>query len=61
MSDVTLALAVLFPVLLLLGVPIYAALGITGLVVTWLTNVPLVFATQSILNGLDNFPLLAII
>ena len=60
MNDVALALAVLFPVLLLLGVPIYAALGITGLVVTWLTNTPLIFATQSILNGLDNFPLLAI-
>lgn len=60
MSDVALALAVLFPILLLLGVPIYAALGITGFMVTWLTNVPLIFATQSILNGLDNFPLLAI-
>lgn len=60
MSDVGWALVVLFPFLLLIGVPIYAALGITGLVVTYLTDFPLVFATQSILNGLDNFPLLAI-
>ena len=60
MSDVQLVLAVFFPVLLFLGVPIYAALGLTGLLVTWLTDSPLAFATQSILNGLDNFPLLAI-
>jgi C4-dicarboxylate transporter DctM subunit len=60
MSNVVLALSVLFPVLLLSGVPIYAALGITGLAVTWLTDIPLIFASQSILNGLDNFPLLAI-
>ncbi|WP_420393675.1 TRAP transporter large permease [Acuticoccus sp.] len=60
MSDVGWALAVLFPLLLLVGLPIYAALGITGLAVTWLTGTPLLFGTQSILNGLDNFPLLAI-
>jgi len=60
MSDVHLALLIFFPALLFLGVPIYASLGLTGLLVTWLTDSPLVFATQSILNGLDNFPLLAI-
>lgn len=60
MNAIYLVLGVLFPALLLLGVPIYAALGITGLIVTILTDTPLIFATQSILNGLDNFPLLAI-
>jgi len=59
-SDVGLVLAVVFPLLLLVGLPIYAALGITGLILTYLTNTPLLFGTQSILNGLDNFPLLAI-
>jgi C4-dicarboxylate transporter DctM subunit len=60
MSDVALVLAIVFPLLLLVGLPIYAALGITGLILTYLTNTPLLFGTQSILNGLDNFPLLAI-
>lgn len=60
MSDVHLILAVLFPLMLLAGIPIYAALGITGLVVSYWTDAPLVFATQNVLNGLDKFPLLAI-
>lgn len=60
MSDVHLILAVFFPALLIAGVPIYAALGITGLVVSYWTDAPLVFATQNVLNGLDKFPLLAI-
>lgn len=60
MSDVVLILIVVFPLLLLLGVPIYASLGITGLLVTYITDAPLVFATQNVLNGLDKFPLLAI-
>lgn len=60
MTDVHLILLVLFPFLLLMGLPIYAALGITGLVVSMMTDAPLVFATQNVLNGLDKFALLAI-
>lgn len=60
MSDIHLVLLVLFPLLLLIGLPIYAALGIAELSISYLTDSPLEFATQNILNGLDNFPLLAI-
>jgi len=60
MSEVHLILLILFPLLLIIGIPIYAALGITGLAVSYLTDAPLVFATQNVLNGLDKFALLAI-
>lgn len=60
MSDVVIVLLTLFPILLLIGLPIYAGLGITGLVISYMTDAPLVFATQNVLNGLDKFPLLAI-
>ncbi len=60
MNEVYLVLLVVFPLLLFLGIPIYAALGITGLAVSYLTDAPLVFATQNVLNGLDKFALLAI-
>tara|TARA_R110002049_G_scaffold308438_1_gene512467 strand:- start:508 stop:1803 length:1296 start_codon:yes stop_codon:yes gene_type:complete len=60
MSDIHLILLVVFPILLLIGLPIYAALGISGLAISYLTDSPLEFATQNVLNGLDNFPLLAI-
>lgn len=60
MTSVHLVLLVVFPALLLLGIPIYASLGIVGLILTVLIDTPLVFATQNVLNGLDKFPLLAI-
>ncbi len=60
MNEVYLILLVLFPLLLFLGIPIYAALGITGLTLSYVTDAPLVFATQNVLNGLDKFALLAI-
>lgn len=60
MNDVIFILTVLFPLMLILGLPIYVSLGITGLAISYLTDAPLVFATQNILNGLDQFPLLAI-
>ena len=60
MNDVILVLTIVFPLLLILGLPIYVSLGITGLVISYLTDAPLVFATQNVLNGLDQFPLLAI-
>lgn len=60
MSDAQLILAIAFPLMLLAGIPIYAALGITGLAVSYVTDAPLVFASQNVLNGLDKFALLAI-
>ena len=60
MNEVHLILLILFPTMLLLGFPIYAALGITGLAVSYVTDAPLDFATQNVLNGLDKFALLAI-
>ncbi|WP_280542350.1 TRAP transporter large permease [Chromohalobacter sp. 11-W] len=60
MTDVQLVLIILLPLLLLLGVPIYAAIGLTGFAATWLLGADLVFAAQSIFNGVDNFALLAI-
>jgi len=60
MNEIHLILILFFPFLLLLGIPIYAALGITGLTVSYMTDAPLIFATQNVLNGIDNFALLAI-
>lgn len=60
MSDAQLILAIAFPLMLLAGIPIYAALGITGLAVSYVIDAPLVFASQNVLNGLDKFALLAI-
>lgn len=60
MSNIQLALAVLFPLLLLLGVPIYVSLGLTGFAVAWLSDSPMAFASQTILNGVNQYPLLAI-
>jgi C4-dicarboxylate transporter DctM subunit len=60
MSEAQLILAIIFPLMLIGGIPIYAALGITGLAVSYVTDAPLVFASQNVLNGLDKFALLAI-
>ncbi|ARU90538.1 TRAP transporter large permease [Pseudomonas sp. M30-35] len=60
MSNVQLVLAIVLPLLLLLGVPIYAALGLTGFAAAYLLDAQLVFAPQAIFNGVDNFALLAI-
>ncbi|HEY5638035.1 MAG TPA: TRAP transporter large permease [Burkholderiales bacterium] len=60
MSATQLSLAVLFPALLVLGVPIYAALGLTGFAVAYFTDSPMLFASQTILNGVNQYPLLAI-
>lgn len=60
MSATQLSLAVLFPALLVLGVPIYVALGLTGFAVAYFTDSPMVFASQTILNGVNQYPLLAI-
>ncbi|GEN22928.1 hypothetical protein HCU01_08770 [Halomonas cupida] len=60
MTSVQMVLAVVLPLLLLLGVPIYAALGLTGFAAAYLMDAQLVFASQAIFNGVDNFALLAI-
>uniref|UniRef100_UPI004047EFB4 TRAP transporter large permease n=1 Tax=Yoonia sp. TaxID=2212373 RepID=UPI004047EFB4 len=60
MSDIQLVLMVLFPILLVVGVPIYVALGLTGFAAAYVTGSPLEVASQTILNGIDQFPLLAI-
>jgi C4-dicarboxylate transporter, DctM subunit len=60
MSDVQLILMILFPSLLLLGVPIYVALGLVGFAAAYISGSPIEVAAQSILNGIDKFPLLAI-
>ncbi|EDP61890.1 hypothetical protein BAL199_28830 [alpha proteobacterium BAL199] len=60
MSAVELILGVLFPALLVLGVPIYVALGLVGFAAAFATGSPMPVAAQSILNGVDKFPLLAI-
>lgn len=60
MSAVELILGVLFPALLVLGVPIYVALGLVGFAAAFATGSPIPVAAQSILNGVDKFPLLAI-
>ena len=60
MSDVHLILMILFPMLLVVGVPIYVALGLTGFAAAYVTGSPMQVSSQSILNGIDKFPLLAI-
>ncbi|MCC4308175.1 MAG: TRAP transporter large permease [Alcanivorax sp.] len=60
MTTVQWVLIIMLPALLLLGVPIYAALGLTGFAAAWFLGADLVFAAQSIFNGVDNFALLAI-
>lgn len=60
MSMLNLLLIFGLPVLLLIGVPIYAALGVVGLGAVYLQGTPILFSAQSVLNGVDNFPLLAI-
>lgn len=60
MSLTQIILYFVLPGLLLLGVPIYASLGLTGIFLSLALDAPLQFSTLNILNGLDNFPLLAI-
>jgi len=60
MTNVELILSFLFPVLLILGIPIYVSLGLVGFACAFVLDSPVAVAAQSILNGLDKFPLLAI-
>jgi tripartite ATP-independent transporter DctM subunit len=46
--------------LILIGVPVVAALGTVGLAQTWWDGLPLDAAAQSVYHGLDSFTLLAI-
>lgn len=60
MSAVEIILSFFFPALLILGVPIYVSLGLVGFAAAFVLDNPMAVAAQSILNGLDKFPLLAI-
>jgi C4-dicarboxylate transporter DctM subunit len=60
MTSTQWALAALFPALLIIGAPIYVSLGLVGLLVAFMTNSPMEFASASILNGVNKYPLLAI-
>ena len=53
MTPTQMTLAVLFPVLLTIGVPIYVSLGLTGFAVAYFTDSPMQFASQTILNGVN--------
>jgi tripartite ATP-independent transporter DctM subunit len=58
---VTLAVGFLgIVVLILIGVPVVAALGAVGLAQAWWDGLPLSAAAQSVYHGLDSFTLLAI-
>jgi C4-dicarboxylate transporter DctM subunit len=59
-TPVELILSFAFPALLILGVPIYVSLGLVGFACAFVLGTPVEVAAQSILNGLDKFPLLAI-
>lgn len=47
-------------VCIFIGVPIFMSLGIITLIVMTYTNIPLTMAAQSLYQGVDKFPLLAI-
>ena len=49
-----------FFVLLVMGLPIAIAIGLTVLVVLYTFDIPLIVATQRMLAGTDSFPLVAI-
>lgn len=52
--------ALVFVVCLLIGVPIFAALGVPALVELLMSPIPLASLAHSLFDGVDNFPLLAI-
>ena len=48
------------PICLILGIPIFISLGVVSLLALLQTNVPLAIIPQTIYEGMDQFPLLAI-
>ncbi len=55
-----LTLVVVFLVSLIVGLPVAICLGITSLVVLFISDVPLVILSQRFFTGIDSFPLMAV-
>lgn len=53
-------LLIALPVCLIFGIPVYISLGVASLLALTATNVPLAIIPQTIYEGMDQFPLLAI-
>ena len=53
-------LLIALPVCLILGIPVFISLGVASLLALFSTNVPLAIIPQTIYEGMDQFPLLAI-
>ncbi|WP_332695569.1 TRAP transporter large permease [Halalkalibacter lacteus] len=53
-------LIVLFLILLIIGVPVALAMGLTSIVVAFLLDIPLSVLAQRMVAGINSFPLLAI-
>ena len=48
------------PLFLILGMPVFISLGVVSFIALLITNIPLVIVPQTIYEGMDQFPLLAI-
>ena len=60
MSDASWVLTVGFLVMLVLGVPIVFAIGISSVIALWMLDIDLVVLAQRLIAGTHSFPLLAI-
>ena len=60
MSDVSLVLTLGFLALLILGVPIAFAIGLSSLAALWMLDIDVVVLAQRMVAGTQSFPLLAI-
>ena len=60
MSEASWVLTVGFAILLILGVPIVFAIGISSALALWILNVDIVVLAQTLIAGTQQFPLLAI-
>jgi len=59
-SEASWVLTVGFAILLILGVPIVFAIGISSAVALWILNIDIVVLAQTLIAGTQKFPLLAI-
>ncbi|MCK4961390.1 MAG: TRAP transporter large permease subunit, partial [Anaerolineales bacterium] len=60
MSEASWILTVGFAILLILGVPIVFAIGISSVLALWILNIDIVVLAQTLIAGTQKFPLLAI-
>ena len=60
MSEASFVLTVGFGILLILGVPIVFAIGISSALALWILNIDIVVLAQTLVAGTQKFPLLAI-